>query len=91
MPTSNSLRRRLDPLLQLLRVLKLRELGRHQPQHDALMLGKMPERLERPRALGVVFKIVRVDVDLLEELDGDAVVSAFTEVFSSLRANLVCS
>ena len=48
------------------------------------MLREELEWFKRPRTRGVVFEVVRVDVDLLEQLDRDAVVSAFTEVHSVL-------
>jgi hypothetical protein len=38
------------------------------------------ERREPARARGVVFEVVGRDVQLLEELDGDAVVAPFGEV-----------
>lgn len=48
------------------------------------MLRKVLQWLEGACAGGVVFEVVRVNIDLLEELDGDAVVATLAEVHTIL-------
>lgn len=49
------------------------------------MLREVLQWLEGACAGGIVFEVVRVDVDLLEELDGDAVVATLAEVHTVLH------
>lgn len=66
--------------LHLLLVLQSGELGSDHTQDDVLVGGQELEGLEAAGAGGIVLEVVGVDVQLLEELDGDAVVAALGEV-----------
>lgn len=77
---SNELSGIIDALLHLLLVLELGELGGHDTEDDVLVAGQLLERLEAAGARGVVFEVVGVDVEFLEELGGDTVVAALREV-----------
>jgi hypothetical protein len=79
-PFRHNLRGFVHPLPHLLLILHVRELGRDDPQNDVLVLRDVLERREPARARGVVFEVVGRYVQLLEELDGDAVVAPFREV-----------
>lgn len=63
----------------------LRKLRRNQAEYKELGLRQVLERLERPRTGRVVLKVVPVNVDLLEQLDSNAVVAALAEVHSVLE------
>lgn len=78
--TRHDLRGLVHPLPHLLLILHGGELGRDHPQNDVLVPRHVLERREPARARGVVFEVVGRDVQLLEELDGDAVVAPFGEV-----------
>jgi hypothetical protein len=69
-----------NTLLHLLLVLHGSELAGHNAENDLLVRGQVLEGLEAAGALGVVLKVVSVHVELLEQLDGDAVVSALGKV-----------
>lgn len=77
---SNELSSLIHPLLHRLLVLELRELRGHDAQNDVLVTGQFLEGLEAASTLGIVLKVVGVDVELLEELGGDAVIAALGEV-----------
>lgn len=77
---SDKVGRLKNPLAHLVEVLELGELARNDAQHDVLVRRQLLERLEAARTLRVVLEKVRVDVDLVEELAGDAVVAAFAKV-----------
>ena len=69
-----------DALLHLFLVFELGELASDDTEDDVLVRGKELEGLEAAGARGVVFEVVGVHVQLLEELDGNAVVTALGEV-----------
>lgn len=69
-----------NALLHLLLVLHGGELASHDAEDDVLVAGQVLEGLEAAGALGVVLQVVGVDVELLEQLDGNAVVSTLGEV-----------
>lgn len=69
-----------DPSLHLLLVLHGGELGGDNTQDDVLVGGEVLEGLEATGTLGVVLEVVGVHVQLLEELDGDAVVATLGKV-----------
>lgn len=70
----------VDALLHLLLVLELGELAGHDTQDDVLVLGELLQGLEATGTGSVVFEVVGVHVELLEELGGDAVVATLGEV-----------
>lgn len=69
-----------DSLLHILLILQLGELASDNTQNDVLVSGQELERLETTGAGGVVLEVVGVDVQFLEELDGDTVVATLGEV-----------
>jgi len=69
-----------NALLHLLLILHGGKLAGDDTQDDVLVGGEVLERLEATGTLGVVLEVVGVHVQLLEELDGDAVVAALGEV-----------
>ena len=79
-PFCNLLRRLENPLFQYLHPLHRGELARDQSQHDVFVPGQRSERLEPSCARSVVFEIVCVDVEILEEFGRDNVISAFGEM-----------
>lgn len=79
-PTGHHVRSRVHPCLHLLLILELGELARQDAQDDVFVLRQVHQRLEAAGARRVVLEVVRVDVQGLEELDGDAVVAALGEV-----------
>lgn len=70
----------VDALLHLAQVLELGELAGDDSHDDVLVGGQLGQWLEAAGAVRVVLEEVGVDVDLLEELGGDAVVAALGEV-----------
>lgn len=79
-PLSNELSSINDPLLHLLLVLKFGELASDNTQNDILVGGQELERLETTGTGGIVLEVVGVDIQLLEELDGDTIIAALGEV-----------
>lgn len=79
-PLSDKLGRIDNALLHLLLVLQRGELAGDDAENDVLVRGQVLEGLEATCALGVVLEVVGVHVELLEQLDGYAVVAAFGEV-----------
>lgn len=77
---SNELGSINDAGLHLLLVLHGGELGSDDSQDDVLVGGQELEGLEATGTGGVVLQVVGVHVQLLEQLDGNAVVTAFGEV-----------
>lgn len=69
-----------DAGLHLFLVFHGGELGGDNAQDDVLVGGEVLEGLEAAGALGVVLQVVGVHVQLLEQLDGDAVVTTLGEV-----------
>ena len=49
------------------------------------MFGQELQRFERASTWGIVFEIVGIDIDLLEELDSDTVVATLREVHAVLQ------
>ena len=70
----------VDLLLRGLLVFQLPQFGADTPNNHVLVLGQELERLEPAGALGVVFQIERVDVEVLKEPFGNDVVRALGEV-----------
>src|SRR3984885_6964953 len=66
----------VDAPLERVPGLELGGLGGHQAEHDDLVVGHEPERLERPRALVVVLEEEPVHVEPAEDILGDEVVGA---------------
>ena len=62
----------------------LREFGRDKSEDESLVPREELERLERPRTVRVVFEIISVYVDLLEQLYRDTVVPAFAKMHAIL-------
>lgn len=79
-PLGNPLRSAENPLLHIIFILELGELGADDADDDVLVLGEVLEGLEAARALGVVFEVEGVHGEGLEELLSDDVVGAFGEV-----------
>lgn len=73
---AHDLRRLVHAPLHRLELLHLRELARHEPEHDALVGRQVRERSEPACPRRVVLKVVRVDAEPVEEFDGDCVVAA---------------
>ena len=69
----------VDPALQLILALELAVLGRHQAENRDLALRQEAQRFETASARTVVFEIVDVDVDAVEQQFGDRVVTAFRD------------
>lgn len=69
-----------DTPLHLLHILELGELAGDDTEYDILMGGKELKRLEATRARGIVFQVVGVHVELLEKLNGDAIIATLREV-----------
>lgn len=69
-----------NALLHLLLVLHGGELASDDAENHVLVAGEVLEGLEATGALGVILQVIGVDVELLEQLDGDAVVSTLGEV-----------
>ena len=76
----NKLRSLQNPPLHLLQILQRRKFTRNDAQNHILVFRERLQRFEAAGARGVVFEVVRVDVEVLEEFLGDAVVAAFGEV-----------
>lgn len=72
-----------NALLRLLLVLHRGELAGDDAENDVLVRGQVLEGLEAAGALRVVLEVVRVYIELLEQLDGDTVVAALGEVAAS--------
>lgn len=79
-PLGDELGRIDDALLHLLLVLHSGELAGDDAENDVLVRGQVLEGLEAAGSLRVVLEVVGVHVELLEQLDGDAVVAALGEV-----------
>ncbi|KAI6755828.1 hypothetical protein HG531_004934 [Fusarium graminearum] len=69
-----------NSLLHLLLILKLRQLGADNTDNDTLVLGEEFQRLKTARALGVVFQVKGVDVQVTEQLLSNDVVFALGKV-----------
>lgn len=69
-----------DSPLHLLLILHRREFAGNHAQNDILVWWKVLQWLEAAGALGVVLEIVRVDIQFLEQLHGNAIVPALGEV-----------
>lgn len=79
-PLGDNFRSLINPALHLLLVFEFRELGRHDAEDDRFVLWEEGEGLKSAGTGSVVFEVVGVDVEGLEELGGDSVVGAFAEV-----------
>lgn len=69
-----------DALLHLFLVLQLGELASHDTQDDILVLGQDLEGLEATSTGSVVLKVVSINIQLLEELDGNTVIATLRKV-----------
>lgn len=70
----------VNPLLHLLLILELAQLGRDDTYDDVLVFGQELERLESAGTLRVVLEVECVDVELREELLRDDVVRTLGKV-----------
>jgi len=80
----------VDPLLDLLLVLQVAQLGADGSDDDVLVLGEELEGLETAGTGGVVLEVEGVDLEVGEELLGDDVVSALGEVAASDKLRAIC-
>src|SRR5690348_8158423 len=69
--------RRLEAALERLLVLQRGSLGRHQSEHDPLVLGQVPQRGEIAGARTVVFEQIERNGEPVEQPLGDRIVPAF--------------
>ena len=63
----------------------LRQLARNEPKDNRLSLWKELQRFECSSAVSVVFQIVAVNIDFLEQLDGDTIISTLAKMHPVLR------
>ena len=73
----HELRGSLDPSLEVVLRLQAAAFGRHQPEHDVLVVRHIAERLEAAGANVVVLEKESIDAELTEERFGNEVVAAF--------------
>ena len=64
-----------------------RELAGYKSENHGFVPRKMFERLECSCPFRVVFQVVAINIDVIEELNGDSVISTLAKVHSVLRAN----
>jgi hypothetical protein len=69
-----------NALLHLFLVLKLGKLAGDDTENDVLVRGEELKGLKATGAFGVVLEVVSVHVELLEQLDGNAVIASLGEV-----------
>jgi hypothetical protein len=77
----------VDSLDEVFLLLELGELGADETENRTLVLGQVSEGFEASSAFGVVFEVVAVDVELVEQHDGDAVVASLTKVHAVLEVS----
>lgn len=70
----------VDTLLHLLLVFHGGELAGHNTEDDILVSGQVLEGLETTGTLSVILQVVSVDVQLLEQFNGDTVITTLGEV-----------
>ena len=62
------------------------ELAGDEAKHKRLVFRQEFERFKSTRTLRVVLEVVAVNIDLLEELDSDPVITSLTEVYAILSS-----
>lgn len=79
-PPRHKVRSLIHPPLHLIQILQFRKLARDDAEDHILVLRQALQRLKASGSGRVVLEVVRVHVEIPEELLGDAVVAAFGEV-----------
>ncbi len=69
--------RLVDPALEFVLALELAVFGGHEAEHGDFALRQEAERLEAAGAGAVIFEVVNVDIDAIEQQLSDRIVTAF--------------